>query len=75
MRCLMNIIRNTMLVVGIFLIYGGISTHDFYSLELHEPVPAGTWEGIWVGLILLIPTIIYVLVRVYKERDDVDVQD
>lgn len=76
MNSLIRVIRNTLLVVGLCLIYGGVSTHDFYSMELHEPVPADVWTSVVWGFVFLIPTFIHLLIRIHKERDDVDdVQD
>lgn len=59
MRYLWKIIRNTMAVIGGFLVYGGISTSDYYTLELGQAEPTYVWIIMFIGILLMIPTVIH----------------
>lgn len=39
--------------IGALVAYCGVSTSDFYTIELHQPEPAYVWAVIWIGLALL----------------------
>lgn len=68
MRCLWAWIRNTMAMVGAFLVYGGVSTSDYYVLELGQKEPISVWQTILVGLILMVPAVIHLIYKEIKEK-------
>lgn len=61
MRYLWKIIRNIMVVIGGFLVYGGISTSDYYTLELGQAEPTYVWVTIFIGIFLMIPALIHII--------------
>ena len=60
MKPLWNVMRTTMAVIGCLLVYGGISTSDYYVIELGQAEPSGIRETIAIGLILILPSMIHV---------------
>lgn len=50
--------RTALSVVGAVLIYCGVSTADYYVIELGQTEPARCWWMIAVGLLLFIPAIV-----------------
>ena len=51
-------IRSTLSVIGAVLIYCGVSTSDYYVLELGQTEPARCGWMIAIGLLLFIPAIV-----------------
>lgn len=52
-----------MAAVGAAIMFGAISTSDYYMLELREPEPSYIWPKIMIGCVLVLPVIIYSVVR------------
>lgn len=59
MNYLWKIVRTTMTIVGGFMVMGGVSTSDYYVLELGQAEPSSVWSTIFIGLLLMIPTLIH----------------
>lgn len=66
MNYLWRIVRNIMAVVGGFLVYVGVSTSDYYVIELGQPEPASAWRIIFIGLMLMVPTLVHAVFK--RER-------
>lgn len=60
--------RIIMAVIGSVLIYCGISSSDYYAMELGQPEPASVWKMINIGLLLLIPSFIHLILNEKRER-------
>ena len=67
MSYLWKIVRTIMAVVGGFLVYGGVSTSDFYILELNQPEPPSVGKMIVIGLLLMLPAVIHGIRKELKE--------
>ena len=59
MNYLWKIVRTTMAIVGGFMVMGGVGTSDYYVLELGQAEPSSVWSTIFIGLLLMIPTLIH----------------
>lgn len=56
--------------IGALVAYCGVSTSDFYTIELHQPEPAYVWTVIAVGLALLVVGgVIEIIRRAYVQRN------
>ncbi len=62
-------IRGLMGLMGAICIYIGVSTSDYYNMELGIEEPAYVWWVIWVGLSLIIPAIAFSIFEELKEKD------
>lgn len=71
MKHLFRKTRTMMAVAGFMLIYCGISTSDYYVLELGQAEPANVWKMINIGLLLLIPSIIHLIQKEMKVKKHV----
>lgn len=65
MTCLL---KHVCSVAGVICILGAIGTSDFYTIELHQPVPANVGTTLLVGVLLLIPGIISFMKGTYHEN-------
>jgi hypothetical protein len=63
MKHLFRKTRILMGVIGFVLIYCGISTSDYYALELGQAEPDYVWNMINAGIMLLIPSFIHLIVK------------
>lgn len=74
MISLWKIIRNLLAVVGAGCIVGGVSTSDYYVIELGQMEPAYVKSQLIFGVLMVLPLIVHVIYDLYKEgkRDDVD---
>ncbi len=70
MTCLWKCVRNIMGVVGMCLVWAMASTSDYYVLTLKEPEPGYVWPLIYVGVVLMLPTVIHVIREYLKEEHD-----
>lgn len=66
-----KLIRGLMALLGGVLIYVGVSTSDYYVLELGTTEPSYVWWMICVGLMLILPAIIFSVYSEAKENNDV----
>lgn len=64
-------IRGLMGLAGFICIFLGVSTSDYYVMELRQDEPAYVWWTIGIGLALMIPAIAFSIYDELKERDDV----
>ena len=46
------------MVLGFILFFMGMSTSDFYVIELGQSEPAGVWGMIIIGFLMVIPKLI-----------------
>lgn len=69
MNYLWKIVRPTMAVVGGVLVYCGISTSDYYVMELGQTEPASVWWTIGIGLGLMLPTLIHAIRKELKVNE------
>lgn len=61
-------IRGLMAIVGAVMLFGGVSTSDYYVMELGTKEPPHVWVMIMSGLMLMLPAIIF---SIYAEsRED-----
>lgn len=60
-------IRATLSIIGALLIYCGVSTADFYILELGQTEPARCWWMIGVGFLFIVPAIVRGIRQALKE--------
>lgn len=70
MNYLWKCIRNLAAVVGFACIYLGISTCDYYLMELGESEPHQAWGMVIVGFVLMVPTIIHLIVKECKQHHE-----
>lgn len=57
-------------VIGAFLMYGGISTLDFYNLEIGQPVPNSAWACIAIGGIMVVISSARLFAEKIKEMEE-----
>lgn len=68
---LWKIIRNLSAIAGLILIFGSVSTSDYYVVELGRTAPSYCDRNLIIGIVLILPMIIHLLVEMYKEgRED-----
>ena len=48
-------IRKVMAFIGAFLIFGAVSTSDYYLIELVQDYPAYIWKMMLIGIALILP--------------------
>jgi tetrahydromethanopterin S-methyltransferase subunit D len=70
MNCLWKYVRNITGGIGGVLIYLAVSTSDYYVLTLHEPEPACVWPSIYIGVVLMLPTVIHYINEILKENNN-----
>ena len=68
MNSLWKIVRTVMAVIGGILVYGGVGTSDYYTMELGQAEPASVWPTIWIGLALILPMFIHAICVYLKEQ-------
>lgn len=61
MLYLWRIVRSLMAVVGFFVMWGGVGTSDYYTLELGQTAPESVMPTIIIGVMLMMPTIIHLI--------------
>lgn len=61
MKSLWRIFRIATAVVGGFLIYAGTSKSDYHVIELGQSTPDYAWRSMFIGAILLLPTVIHII--------------
>ena len=59
MKSLLNVLRVLMGLAGVFLIYAGVSTSDYYIFELCQPEPDYIWKIVNIGVVLTIPALVH----------------
>ena len=69
MNYLWKIVRNIMGVVGFVLVLGGVSTSDYYVIELGQPEPSSVGRMIFIGLMLMVPTAIHIIRNAIRENN------
>lgn len=74
MISLWKIIRNLSAIAGLILLLGSVGESDKYTLALHQAAPSYCDKNLIIGIALLLPMIIHLLVEMYKEgrEDNVD---
>ena len=65
---LWKFVRNTMAGIGTVLIYLGISTSDYYVMELGQTEPDHIWPCIYIGAMCMIPLLIHLINEYRKEN-------
>ena len=53
-----SIIRKVMAFIGVFLMFGAVSTSDYYLMELVQDFPDYIWKMMLTGFILVLPATI-----------------
>lgn len=66
MKKLRSIVPNILLAIGAILIYGGVSSSDYYVIELGQPEPAHVWPMIWIGIGCALPKFIHLILKECK---------
>jgi hypothetical protein len=56
-------VANILIVVGFILCFMGMSTSDFYVIELGQTEPASVWVMVGIGVVMLIPKLILLLFK------------
>ena len=67
MNCLWKFVRTIMAFVGGFMIYGGVGTSDYYVMELGQAEPSSVLPTIFIGFLLMIPTLWHCICKNMKE--------
>ncbi len=67
-RRIYRISQSASSALGILLLFGAVSTSDFYTLELKQAEPGSVNLLILWGLILLAPSALHMLREWLKER-------
>ena len=70
MNSLWKCVRNIVGVIGLCLVWAMASTSDYYVLTLKEPEPGYVWPLIYVGVVLMLPTVIHVICEYQKEESN-----
>lgn len=68
MKRLLKKARILMAVIGFMLIYSGISTSDYYVMELGQAEPANVWKMIVIGFLLIVPSVIHLIQEEMKVK-------
>lgn len=68
MNSLWKVVRPLMAIVGGILIFGAVGRSDYYLLELKQPEPSSVWTTIFIGLLLMVPTLIHCIRVELKEK-------
>jgi hypothetical protein len=58
-----------MAVVGFFIMWGGVGTSDYYTLELGKTTPESVMPTIIIGVLLMIPALTHLIYRAWKENN------
>lgn len=66
MNFLWKCVRNILGVVGACLLWTMVSTSDYYVLILKEPEPGYVWPLIYLGAVLMLPTVIHIICEYLK---------
>lgn len=66
MSYLWRVVKNIMGVIGFILIFSGISTSDYYVIELGQPEPSYVWTTIIIGVLLVLPTAVHFIIKCIK---------
>ncbi len=61
MKSLWKVLRVLMAFAGVFLVYAGASTSDYYIYELCQPEPDYIWKFINIGIVLIIPALVHAI--------------
>ncbi len=67
MKSIWRFTRIAMAVMGGFLIFGGVSTSDYYVIELEQVPPSHIEQQIIFGILLMIPSVVYAIRKEQKE--------
>ena len=59
MKNLWKVLRVLMAFAGVFLIYAGVSTGDYYLMELGQSEPDYIWKLVNIGVALTIPALVH----------------
>ena len=51
--------RVIMAIAGCFLTYAGVSTSDYYVVELGQPDPYYIWVITAIGIVLVLPALVH----------------
>lgn len=63
-------IRGMAAAVGFILLFLGAQTSDYYVIELGKAEPAGTWETMILGVLLLMPMLIHSIIKEMQGCDE-----
>ena len=61
-------VRNTSAFIGIVLMFFGVSTSDYYTMQLGQVEPEWVWRMICVGFAMMIPAIYKAIVTEIEGR-------
>ena len=61
MKHLWEMMRAALCAIGFFLIYGGVGTSDYYSIELGQSEPSSVWLTIGIGIVLTLPALFHLI--------------
>lgn len=67
MKSLWKIARNLSAIAGAIMIFGAISTSDYYVIELGQAQPAFVSRNLIVGALLVLPLVLNIIYNAYKE--------
>ena len=56
-----DLIRKAMAFIGVCLIFGAISTSDYYLMELVQDFPDYIWKMMLIGVVLTVPATIHAI--------------
>ena len=66
-----KLIRGLMAMLGGIMVITGVSTSDYYVMELGVTEPSYVWWMIGIGLMLVLPAIAFSIYAEVKENNDV----
>ena len=61
MKSLWKVLRVLMASAGCFLMYAGVSTSDYYVIELGQPNPSYIGLTMVIGFILTLPALVHAI--------------
>ena len=68
MLSIKKFLRIAMAVMGGFLIFAGVGTSDYYTIELGQAEPQSVWHMIVIGALLMLPSLIHAI-RAENKRE------
>jgi hypothetical protein len=69
MKSLWKIARNISAIAGAIMIFGAISTSDYYVIELEQAQPAFVSRNLIIGALLMLPWVLNLIYNAYKENN------
>ena len=72
MKPIFKILTTVMAVIGSLLVYGGISTSDYYIIELGQAEPTYVWRAVAIGVLLILPAVIRAIVSNGRNANEIE---